>query len=207
MALKAVLASAATVLILALPAWAQAPPGPGPGHEQMGRGMGEGGMHGREEGMHGREEGHRWGGHSWRGEEGWRRPLITMMLHHQQELGLSPSQTASLEHLRTEFMREAIRRQADQGLARLDLGELLRPDPADPSKPVDMAKVEAKIHEIARSRADLAVSRIRTIVQGKALLSAEQRSKFEALLAAPSPHHGGPGGPMMRPMSPPRGQQ
>jgi Spy/CpxP family protein refolding chaperone len=199
MGLKAIFASAATVLMLALPAAAQAPPGPGPGPEQIGRGMGEGGMHRGGEGPH-------WGWHSGRGEEAWARPLITMMLHHREEIGLSPSQTASLEHLRTEFMREVVRRQADQGLARLDLAELLRPDPSAPSKPVDMGKVEAKIRDIAGSRADLAINRIRTIEQAKSLLTGEQRSKLDALLTAPSLHRGGPAGPM-RPMAPPSGRQ
>ena len=38
------------------------------------------------------------------------RPLITIMLHHRTELGLSPDQVARLETLRADFAREAIRR-------------------------------------------------------------------------------------------------
>jgi Spy/CpxP family protein refolding chaperone len=161
--------------------------------------MGEGGM--RRGG-----DGHDWGWQSGRGEDVWERPLITMMLEHREEIGLSPSQTASLEHMRTEFLREVVRRQADQRLARLDLAELLRPDPSAPSKPVDIGKVEAKIRDIAGSRADLAINRIRTIEQAKSLLTGEQRSKLDALLTAPSLHRGGPAGPM-RPMAPPSGRQ
>ena len=111
------------------------------------------------------------------------RPLISMMLHHRDELGLSAAQVESLDRLRTDFMREAIRRQADQKIARLDLMALLRPDPADPVKAVDMAQVESKVREIEKLRADMQVARIRTIEAGKAQLTPDQRAKLAALLA------------------------
>jgi len=111
------------------------------------------------------------------------RPLISMLLHHRDELGLSAAQVESLERLRTDFRREAIRRQADQRIARLDLMVLLRPDPADPAKAVDMAKVESKIREIEKMRADMQVARIRTIEAGKAQLTPDQHAKLTALLA------------------------
>ncbi len=188
MRLKSVLGIVATVLTLTVPAAAQAPADSPATHEQSGGGAGERSaphwshQHGRGPGHHG----------------GWGQPVITLMLRHRQELGLSAAQVESLERLSTDFMRDVIRRQADQKLARLDLAILLRPDPSDPGKPVDMAKAEAQIREIERLRADLQVARIRTIEAGKALLTADQRSKL-ATLVARSHARGG-----ARPMPSPR---
>lgn len=166
---KSVLGAVATVLMLTLPAAAQAPADPPAMHE---RGMGE----------RAHWSGHHWRGHFARHHGRWGRPVIALTLRHQQELGLSPAQVESLERLRTDFMRDAIRQRADQKLARLDLAALLRPDPADPAKPVDLAKVEAKIREIERMKADRQVARFRTIEAGKALLTVDQRAKLAALL-------------------------
>ena len=62
-------------------------------------------------------------------------------------------------------------------MARLDLQGLLE------AQPVDMTKVEAKVHEIERLRADLRFARIRTVQKAKEQLSADQRQKLEELLA------------------------
>jgi Spy/CpxP family protein refolding chaperone len=93
---------------------------------------------------------------------------------------LTPEQAARLETLRQEFTRESIRRDADLRIAEMDLAALL--DQA----PLDLAKVEAKVRELERLRADLRIARIRTIEQGRALLTPEQRAKLQSLLG-PSP--------------------
>lgn len=111
------------------------------------------------------------------------RPLVSMMLHHRVDLGLSPQQVLTLEKLRDDYLREAIRRDADRKLARLDLGALLRPDPADPAKAVDMPRVEAKIRDIEKIRGDAQLARLRTIEAAKAQLTPDQRVKLAALLA------------------------
>ena len=49
----------------------------------------------------------------------------------------------------------------------------------------DLAQVEAKLREIERLRLDLRLARIRTIEQGKAQLTPEQRAKLRSLLADP----------------------
>ncbi len=104
------------------------------------------------------------------------RPLISLMLDHRDELGLSPEQVSRLEKLRQDFARDSIRRDADIRVAELDLAALLE-------QPVlDMAKVEAKIRELAKLRADLRIERIRTIEQGRAVLTPEQRTKLQSLL-------------------------
>ena len=117
---------------------------------------------------------HRAGG--WQGRGG--RSFIGMVLRHRQELGLTSQQVESLQKLGMEFRRAAIRRMADQQLARLDLMELRRSDP------VDMGQVEAKIREIERMRADVQIAAIRTSEQAKAQLTAEQKEKVKGLWAA-----------------------
>ena len=109
------------------------------------------------------------------------RPLITLMLGHRDELGLSPAQVQALEQLRTDFQKEAIRREADLRVAETELSTLLR------TEPVDLGRVEAKLREIERMRADLQLARIRTIEQGKSQLTPEQRAKFESLLESRPP--------------------
>ncbi len=108
------------------------------------------------------------------------RPLISFMLDHRDELGLSPDQTARLEALRASFAREAIRREADIRIAEMDLAALLDKDL------LDMPQVEAKVREVAQMRADLRIARLKTLEQGKAVLSAEQRTKLQGLLGAPT---------------------
>jgi Spy/CpxP family protein refolding chaperone len=111
------------------------------------------------------------------------RPLITIMLHHRAELGLSPEQVSRLEALRGEFTREAIRRDADIRIAELDLASLLEQDP------LDLSKVEAKIREAAQMRADFRIARLRTVEQGKAVLTPEQRTRLQTMLSG-GMHHG-----------------
>ena len=119
------------------------------------------------------------------------RPLITIMLHHRAELGLSPEQVARLETIRGDFAREAIRRGADIRIAELDLATLLEQDP------VDLAKVETKTREVAQIRADLQVARFRAVEQGKTVLTAEQRTRLQAMLNG-GMRHGSPGMPAPR---------
>jgi len=109
------------------------------------------------------------------------RPLISIMLHHRTEIGLTPDQVTKLESLRDAFAHEAIRRDADIRIAELDLQGLLA------AEPVDMAKVEAKVRQLAQLRADLRVARLKTIEQGKAILTPEQKTRLQSVLS------GGPG--------------
>lgn len=105
------------------------------------------------------------------------RPLISLMLRHREKLGLSADQVRNLEQLRNDFEKESIRNDADVRVAEMDLKTLLE------AQNVDMVKVEAKVREIERLRADLRIARIRAIEKGKQLLTADQRKKFQELLA------------------------
>ena len=105
------------------------------------------------------------------------RPLISIILQNREKLGLSNDQVKKLEQLRTDFQKESIRRDADLRVAEMDLAGLLD------APPVDMAKVEAKVREIERLRADIRLARIRTIEKGKEQLTADQRKKLQEIIA------------------------
>jgi Spy/CpxP family protein refolding chaperone len=113
------------------------------------------------------------------------RPLITIMLHHRTELGLSPDQVARLEALRADFAREAIRRGAEIRIAELDLASLLEQDA------VDLAKAETKMREVAQLRVDLRIARLRAVEQGKVVLTSEQRTRLQAMLSGGMQHGAG----------------
>jgi len=123
--------------------------------------------------------GERWSSHFVLGGRWPERPLVSFMLEHRRELDLSPAQAQTLESLRNEFQREMIRRDADLRIAEMDLAALLEGDP------VDLGRVETKVREIERLRADLRFRRIRTIEQARAQLTPEQRERLRELLAGP----------------------
>jgi Spy/CpxP family protein refolding chaperone len=100
------------------------------------------------------------------------RPLITQILSYRDYLGLSAEQVKKLEQLRDTFQRQSIRTDADVRIIELDIAALLD------SPTVDVAKVEAKIREAEKLRADLRIARVRIIEQAKSVLTAEQRKKF-----------------------------
>lgn len=121
----------------------------------------------------------RLGGSTTRGE----RPLISLMLRNREKLGLSEDQVRRMEQLRTDFEKESIRKEADIRVADMDLDTLLDADK------LDMAKVEAKIRETEKLRADLRLARIRTIEKAKELLTPDQRKKLQEILTEPGfPH-------------------
>jgi len=123
--------------------------------------------------------GERFRGHFAPADSPLERPIVSIMLDHGKELGLTAAQTLALEKIRSDFQREAIKLDADQRVAQMDLANLLRVDP------VDLTKVEAKVREIERLRGDLRLGRIRAVEQGKAQLTAEQRATLSTLLASP----------------------
>ena len=185
------------VLLALAPPAASSEPGPAipAAHEELAGAIDElsGQLHGlgsrwREHFTHGRPFMH--------GNPGAERPLITLLLRHHDELGLSTDQVQSLERLRTDFQREAIRRGADVRVAEVELTTLLNADP------VDLGQVETKLREIERLRTDLRLARIRTIEQGKAQLSPDQRAKLRSLLAEPRMHGPRMGSPRQRTSEP-----
>ena len=110
--------------------------------------------------------------------------LAGVALRRQKELGLSPAQVDTLRKLMIDSERAAIKRKADVQLARLDLRTLMMPDPTDPNKPRDLSKIEAKVREIEKLRADGSIARIRSMEQSRQTLTPEQREKLRAMFTA-----------------------
>ena len=116
------------------------------------------------------------------------RPLISIMLNNRERLGLTDDQVKKIEQLRDNFERQSIRNEADSRIVELDIAALLD------SEPVDLAKVEAKIREAEKQRAELRFARIRAIEQARALLNAEQKKKLQDLAPLPRPPRTARGG-------------
>lgn len=118
------------------------------------------------------------------------RPLLSLALQHRAELGLSEDQAKTLEGFVGRFRKEAEQRLHEVATNERELAGLLRQEPAD------LAQVEGKVRAIEKLRADLRVARIRTIAEGRAALTPEQRTKLDLLAAGDrqqsrSEHRGG----------------
>src|SRR5262250_3780698 len=151
---RSALGGLALILGMALPAAAEPPDAvqvaqaqPGPGPESRGHMQGHHGWHRRGRAHH--------------------FSLSGLALRHRQELALTPAQVDSLRKLGMDARRDAIKRQADRRLAELDLRTIMMPDPADANKARDLSKIEAKVREIEKLRADGRVAQIRTMEQSR----------------------------------------
>jgi hypothetical protein len=114
--------------------------------------------------------------------ESWEsRPAISEMLRYKEYLGLSSDQVKKLEQLRDGFQRQSIRNEADLRIVELDIATLLD------NPTVDVGKVETKIREAEKLRADLRIARVKAIEQAKAVLTAEQRKKYSDSLDSRPP--------------------
>ena len=176
---------------------AQAPtdagrPAPGPGTPSHWGHRSEGPRgQGRHQGWHRRAKAHRFS-------------LSGLALRHQKDLALTPAQVGTLRQLGDDARREGIKRQADRKLAELDLRTLMAPDPADPNKARDMARIETKVREIEKLRADGRLAEIRSLEQSRQVLTPEQREKLRSLLSQRGHRGHGPG---MRGTAPDDGAQ
>jgi Spy/CpxP family protein refolding chaperone len=121
-----------------------------------------------------------------------------MMLHHSQELGLSPEQEKKLRDLRTEFAKEAVRRTAEIRVAQIDVDALLE------QERWDLAQIEPKARQIAALEGDLRVARLKTLAAGRALLTPQQLEKLKQVghRIRPMGGQGGMGHGMMGPGGP-----
>ncbi len=108
----------------------------------------------------------------------YRQPLISEMLSMEQQLGPTPDQVQRLQTLRNTFDKQTIRLQGEMQSAQVDLNDLLA------SNAPDMQKVEAQEQKIASVQAQLRVARIKTLNEGRAVLSQEQWQKFQPLIAS-----------------------
>jgi Spy/CpxP family protein refolding chaperone len=104
------------------------------------------------------------------------RPLITFILEHKQELGLTTDQVGSLEAIRSDFQQEAVQRTAEIDSAEAELEGLVK------QAPVDLKKVEATVRNIEALRVALRLDRIKAIDRGRSFLNHEQQMRLQALL-------------------------
>jgi hypothetical protein len=112
------------------------------------------------------------------------RPMISLILKYKDYLRLTGEQVTKLEQLRDNYQRQSIRTEADTRIIDLDIAALL-------DKPnIEVPKVEQKIREVEKLKADLRIARVRAVEQAKALLTAEQRKRFYETLE-PRPPRGG----------------
>lgn len=124
------------------------------------------------------------------------RPLLSLALQNRAELALSAEQVTTLQGFVERFRNDADQRLRELEAAERELAGLLSQDPPD------LGRVEAKVRAVEKGRADLRLERIRTIAEGKRVLSAEQRAKLDELAAShrgPRPGQGNRGGREMHP--------
>jgi hypothetical protein len=123
-------------------------------------------------------------------------PLLAEIIRQKSQLGLSPAQLETIERLSLDFARAAIRRQAEWQIAMIELATMLEPDPVDPTKPLDLSRLEAKIREVSVVGGEIEMMRLRAIETGKAQLRPEQRAKLvNALNGDDPPRIGAPSAP------------
>jgi len=103
-------------------------------------------------------------------------PLITLILWHARDLSLTPAQIQILDRLRGDHQRQTELKGAELQRIEQELQQLFG------REPLDLAQVEARMRKMEALRTDLRMSRIRTIEQGKAVLTPEQWRNLQPVL-------------------------
>ena len=166
--------------------WAQQPaPHPG-GQPGPGMGMGPGGHMGSPMGPGPMMMG-RGGARMPMGDLGARersrfdRPLISILLRHRDIFNLAPEQEQKLRALRADYEKDAARGEAEIRVAEVDLRELLA------AEAPDLSKVEAQVKRVATLQGELRFRRIRTLQEGLALLTKDQRQQLDSHISRMGP--------------------
>jgi Spy/CpxP family protein refolding chaperone len=119
-------------------------------------------------------------GHGMRGMRGMGpRGFEAMLDRLTGPLALTAQQRAKLEDIHDKRRRDDIRAGADIQIARLDLRNLIEADNAD------RGAIESQIDRVAQLEASLHKSRVGTLLDGRAVLTAQQRAKLEELRHTP----------------------
>jgi hypothetical protein len=100
------------------------------------------------------------------------RPWLTIMLDHRQQLGLSAEQVGKLFDLREGFQQVAQDKTRELAKAEEELAAMLGP------QPVELKAVEPRLRAIEALRTELRLARLRTIEEGKRLLTQDQQAKL-----------------------------
>ncbi|HAX61572.1 MAG TPA: hypothetical protein DCX95_03295 [Elusimicrobia bacterium] len=96
-------------------------------------------------------------------------------LNIREELNLTDEQVKALEKIRTDYRRDAIQRQADVKLARMDLREILRQD-----KP-DYAAAKSKTKQVSELQLASKLAMIDAMEKGYNVLTKAQQEKLPQL--------------------------
>ncbi len=91
-------------------------------------------------------------------------------------LDLNDTQRAEIGDIRSNVMKELIRKRADERIAQIELREIMRKDT------VDMGAVEAKLKQIESLKTDIKLSFIKAREEIKLKLTPEQRKKLKEML-------------------------
>jgi Spy/CpxP family protein refolding chaperone len=92
------------------------------------------------------------------------------------KLGLDDKQEESAMTTHMKMKKETIRKKADVEVAEIELKEILTKDP------VDLKAAEAKLKQIEAIKTDLHFSHIKAHEEIKAILTPEQRKKFNSMI-------------------------
>jgi len=124
----------------------------------------------------------------------WSGRPITLMLELKDKLGLTQDQVGKLESLRSTYQERATKNIKELRNLEVELNKSLT------QEPLDLSRIEGKIKRIEALRSDMMLSRIKTIEEGKATLTLDQRKKLQELFSK-AMGEGCPG--MMEEMAPP----
>lgn len=122
-----------------------------------------------------------------------------LLFDQRAELGLTPEQEQGLRDLRTEQSKDWIRRTADVQVAEIELDALLE------REAWDAVAIEAKARQVEGLKAERRVSRLKSLIAARALLTPEQRERLTQLRERRErpgglvPSGAPPGGPFQRP--------
>ncbi len=106
-------------------------------------------------------------------------------MHHRiwrqiMALDLDQKQKAGIRTIKTDLMKDMIRKKADLRIAMLELGQLVQ------AEKVDMKEVGAKVKQIEGLRASMLLAGIEAAETVKSKLTAEQKKKLDEMMEGPA---------------------
>ena len=99
--------------------------------------------------------------------------FVNLAIQHRNELNLKTTQVDALEAIRTQLRKDSIQKESELRIAEIELSELQRDEPVNP------AKIEAKLTQIASLTAQLQFLGISASEKVKTTLNPKQRSKLK----------------------------
>lgn len=104
--------------------------------------------------------------------------VLQSLQRHAKDLGLSAEQTAQLKSLSTDYEKTRIREEADMKLAEVDVRSLIHDDKAE------LATIEAAMRKAEAAHTALRLDGVKAVRAATAVLTPEQREKWQASRAA-----------------------